>query len=275
MADHHQNRPRKAGLVKGLTLALALVAFGSAGSALAAERLKLGVMGGSEEEIAEVARDVAAKDGLEIELITFSDYAIPNAALDSGDLDANAFQHKPYLDAQIAARGYKIVPIGYTIVEPIGLYSQSIKNIGELKDGAKVGIPNDPSNGGRALILLANNGLIELAEGTGLTPSPLDITKNPKNLQIAELEAAQLPRALGDLDAAIINTNYALSGGLDPVKDALIQEPRQNNPYGNFIAVREQDKDKPIFKKLVAAYQSPEVAQFLETRFKGAILPAW
>jgi D-methionine transport system substrate-binding protein len=273
MADNQPNRLRRAGLAGGL--ALALLAFGSSGLAQAAERIKLGVMGGSEEEIAEVARDVAAKDGLEIELITFSDYAIPNAALDSGDLDANAFQHKPYLDAQIAARGYKIIPIGYTIVEPMGMYSQSLKDIGELKDGAEIGIPNDPSNGGRALILLANNGLLELAPDTGLTPSPLDITGNPKNLQIVELEAAQLPRALGDLDAAIINTNYALSGGLDPVEDALIQEPRQNNPYGNFIAVREQDKDKPVFKKLVAAYQSKEVEDFLQTRFKGAILPAW
>ena len=273
MADNRTSRLRRAGIAGGL--ALALLAFGTSGAALAAERLKLGVMGGSEEEIAEVARDVAARNGLEIELITFSDYAIPNAALDAGDLDANAFQHKPYLDSQIAARGYKIVPIGYTIVEPMGLYSGSIEDIGELKEGAKVGIPNDPSNGGRALILLANNGLLELAPGKGLTPSPLDIAGNPKKLELVELEAAQLPRALGDLDAAIINTNYALSAGLDPVKDALIQEPRQDNPYGNFIAVREADKDKPIFKKLVAAYQSKEVADFLQTRFKGAILPAW
>lgn len=260
--------------IHGAGLALSLI-IAAAGTAQAAEKIKLGVMGGSEEEVAEVAKAVAAQHGLDIELITFSDYNIPNAALEAGDLDANAFQHQPYLDAQIKARGYHIVPIGFTIVEPIGLYSRKIKAIDQLKTGAKIGIPNDPSNGGRALNLLATHGLLTLKEGKGLNPSVIDIATNPKQLNFVELDAAQLPRSLDDFDAAVINTDYALDASLDPRKDALIQEPRQGNPYGNFIAAREQDKDKPALKILVASYQSKEVADFLETRFKGAILPAW
>jgi D-methionine transport system substrate-binding protein len=243
--------------------------------AMAAEKIKLGVMGGEEEEIAEVAKKVAAKSGLDVQLVVFSDYTIPNEALERGDLDANAFQHKPYLDAQIQARGYHIVPVGFTIVEPIGFYSSKHKTIADLPQGAKIGIPNDPSNGGRALNLLAANGLITLKEGKGLQPSILDITSNPKKLVISEIDAAQLSRFLPDLDGAIINTNYALGAGLDPRKDAVFQESRTNNPYGNFVAARAADKDKPWVKTLVAAFQSKEVEDFLSTRFKGAILPAW
>jgi len=244
-------------------------------AARAADRIKLGVMAGEEEEIAEVAKKVAARDGLDVQLVTFQDYTMPNAALESGDLDANAFQHKPYLDAQIRDRGYHIVPIGFTIVEPIGLYSRKVKKLDELKSGARIGIPNDPSNGARSLNLLAANGVLTLAPGKGLSPSVLDIASNPKNLKFVELDAAQLPRSLQDLDAAVINTNYVLSTGLDPVKDALVQESWTDNPYGNFIATREKDKDRPDLKKLVAAYESDEVKEFLKTRFKGAILPAW
>ncbi|SEP72866.1 D-methionine transport system substrate-binding protein [Faunimonas pinastri] len=257
------------GLVAGTALALA-----SFVPAYAAEKLKLGVMGGEEEEIAEVAKQVAARNGLDLQLVTFSDYTIPNEALEHGDLDANAFQHKPYLDAQIQAHGYHIVPIGYTIVEPIGLYSSRHKSFDDIPQGAQIGIPNDPSNGGRALILLAEHGLIKLKDGTGLTPSVLDISENPKKVQIREVDAAQISRYLPDLDGAVINTTYALGAGLDPTK-TLIAEKRVGNPYGNLIAVRESDRDKPVFKTLVAAYQSREVADFLKTRFKGAILPAW
>ncbi|GIK96882.1 MAG: metal ABC transporter substrate-binding protein [Alphaproteobacteria bacterium] len=259
----------------GLVLAAGFAGLAVSGTAAAQDRIKLGVMAGEEEEIAEVAKEVAARNGLEIELVTFSDYTIPNEALARGDLDANAFQHQPYLDAQIAARGYRIVPIGYTLVAPIGFYSQKHASFEDLPEGAVIGIPNDPSNGGRALILFAKHGLITLKDGVGLTPSILDIVENPKNVRIQEVDAAQLPNFLPDLDGAVINTNYALDAGLDPRTDALIQESRTNNPYGNFIAVREEDKDKPVFKKLVESYQSPEVAQFMETRFKGAIQPAW
>ena len=257
------------------TLGLALAGIGTVGAAHASETIKLGVMGGDEEEIAEVAQKVAAKNGLDIKLVTFSDYTIPNEALEHGDLDANAFQHKPYLDAQIAARGYHIVPIGFTIVEPIAFYSSKVTSFDALPKGATIGIPNDPSNGGRALNLLAAHGLIKLKDGVGLNPTVLDITGNPKNVTIKEIDAAQLAKYLPDLDGAIINTNYAIGAGLNPAKDALIQESRTNNPYGNFIAVRADDKDKPVFKKLVAAYQSQEVSDFLAAKFKGAIQPAW
>jgi D-methionine transport system substrate-binding protein len=253
----------------------ASVMFLATGRTEAADTIKLGVMGGAEEEIAEVAKQVAARDGLDVQLVTFQDYVQPDAALEAGDLDANAFQHQPNLDAQIKSRGYHIVPGGFTIVEPIGLYSKKIHSVDALKTGAQIGIPNDPSNEGRAINLLASNGIITVAPSKGLLPTLADITGNPKNLKFTELDAALLPRALTDLDAAVVNTDHALNSGLDPRKDALIQEPRVGNPYGNFIAVRAADKDKPIFRKLVAAYQSKDVADFLDTRFKGAILPAW
>ncbi|MDR3437837.1 MetQ/NlpA family ABC transporter substrate-binding protein [Telmatospirillum sp.] len=269
MTGHETFWLKKVGMAVGLAVVL------MASTAQAADKIRLGVMGGAEEEIAQVVKNVAATKGLDVELVTFSDYVLPNEALENHELDANAFQHKPYLDAQKAAHGYHIIPLGATIVEPIGLYSKKIKSLDALPKPAKIGIPNDPSNGGRALKLLAANGLITVADDKGLTPSLADVQYDPKKIKLIELDAALLPRTLDDLDAAVINTNHALNGGLDPRKDALIQEPRQNNPYGNFIAVREADKDKPALKALVAAYQSPEVAAFLETRFKGAILPAW
>ena len=258
-----------------LSMAAALCLAVSAGTASAAGKIKLGVMAGGEEEVAEVAKKVAAQHGLDVELVTFQDYALVNAALASGDLDANAFQHKPYLDAQIAARGYHIVPIGFTIVEPMGLYARKAKSLDQLPKGAKIGIPNDPSNGGRALNLLAANKLVTLAPNKALLPSVTDIADNPHGFKFIELDAAQLPRAVEDLDAAIINTDYAVDSGLDPRQDALAIEPRQGNPYGNFAAARETDKDRADLKILVQAYQSKEVTDFLDQRFKGAILPAW
>lgn len=258
----------------GIAFAAALAAF-AALPAHAAEKIKLGVIGGDEEEIAEVVKKVAAEDGLDIQIVAFSDYTLPNEALSRGDLDANAFQHKPYLDSQIANRGYKIVPAGFTIVEPIGFYSVKLKDFKALPEGAQIGIPNDPSNGGRALNLLAANGLITLAPGKGLLPTVLDVKDNPKKVKFRELDAALLPKQLPDLDGAVINTNCALGAKLDPRKDALVQESRTGNPYGNFIAVRAGDETKPAIVKLVKAYQSPEVTDFLDIRFKGAILPAW
>ncbi len=237
--------------------------------------IKVGVMSGAEEEVAQVVKKVAAGKGLNVELVPFSDYALVNEALERKDLDANAFQHKPYLDAQIAARGYKIVPVGFTFVQPIGLYSTKVKAVADLPNGAKIGIPNDPSNGGRALNLLAAQGLIKIKEGQGLSPSLLDIAENPKGIKFSELDAAQLPRALPDLDAAVINTDHALNGGLDIRKDTIAVEKREGNPYANFVAARQGDENRPEIKTFVQSYQSPEVAKFLEDRFKGAIIPAW
>ena len=259
--------------------AIALTALvplaGSGSAAHAAETLKVGIMAGPEEEISGVAKKVAAAHGLDVQLITFRDYALPNEALETGDLDANAFQHKPFLDAQIKARGYHIVSVGLTIVEPIVLYSHRIKSLAELKAGDEIGIPNDPSNGGRALNLLAQNKVITLAPGKGLLPTLADITANPKQLKFVELDAAQLPRSLDDLTAAVINTGYAIEAGLNPSKDGIIQEERQGNPYANFIAARENNKDDPRIKTWVQSFQSKEVRDFLQARYKGSILPAW
>ncbi len=241
----------------------------------AQERIKVGVSGGDGELIWAKVREVAKRRGLDIDVIVFNDYLLPNAALDSGDLDANAFQHKPFLENQVKSRGYKIVPIADTIVEPIGLYSLKFKNLAALPDGATIGIPNDPSNGGRGLLLLQQQGLIRLRDGVGLLPSVRDISGNPKKFKFRELDAAQLPRSLPDLDAAIINTNYALQARLHPGKDSIAIESRTDNPYGNVIAVRARDRDKPVFKTLVDAYHSDEVRQYIVAQFDGAILPVF
>ncbi|EIM26074.1 lipoprotein, YaeC family [Microvirga lotononidis] len=257
------------------TFALGAVVAAALPAAAQQKSIKVGVMSGAEEEVAQVVKKVAAGKGLNVELVPFSDYALVNEALERKDLDANAFQHKPYLDAQIAARGYKIVPVGFTFVQPIGLYSTKVKTVADLPKGAKIGIPNDPSNGGRALNLLAAQGVIKIKEGQGLSPSLLDIAENPKDVRFSELDAAQLPRALPDLDAAVINTDHAINAGLDIRKDTIAVEKREGNPYANFVAARQGDENRPEIKTFVESYQSPEVAKFLEERFKGAIIPAW
>lgn len=256
------------------TLALTLgAAF--ALSALAQDKpLKIGVTAGPHAQIFEQVKKIAEKDGLKIQVIEFSDYVQPNAALAAGDLDANSYQHKPYLDQQIADRGYKFSPVGYTVNFPIGIYSKKVKSLKDLPDGAKVGIPNDPTNGGRVLLVLQDQGLIQLRPNAGLKATPLDVVGNPKKLKFVELDAAQLPRSLDDLDASAINTNYALSAGLNPGKDAIARESAKS-PYVNLIAVRTADKDKPWVAKLVKAYQSDAVRQFIQTEFKGSVVPGF
>jgi D-methionine transport system substrate-binding protein len=250
---------------------LAMIAVSA--TAAAQDRIKVGVSGGDGELIWARVKEVAKRKGLDVDVVVFNDYLLPNAALDAGDLDANAFQHKPFLENQVKTRGYNIVAIADTIVEPIGLYSLKVKSVAGLPDGASIGIPNDPSNGGRGLLLLQQQRLIKVRDGVGILPSVRDIVANPKKFKFRELDAAQLPRSLPDLDAAIINTNYALQAKLHPGKDAIAIETRTNNPYGNVIAVRARDRDKPVFKTLVAAYQSDEIRQFILTQFDGAILP--
>lgn len=236
--------------------------------------LKIGVTAGPHAQIFEQVKKIAEKDGLKIQIVEFSDYVQPNAALNAGDLDANSYQHKPYLDQQIKDRGYKFVSVGYTVNFPIGIYSKKVKSLDELKEGAKFGIPNDPTNGGRVLLVLQDRGLIKLKPDAGLKATPLDVVSNPKKLKFVELDAAQLPRSLDDLDASAINTNYALSAGLHPGKDAIAQESAKS-PYVNLIAVREADKDKPWVAKLVKAYQSEDVRRFILTEFKGAVVPGF
>jgi len=239
-----------------------------------AEAIKIGVTPGPHAQIMEKVKPIAAKDGIELTVMEFSDYVVPNQALADGDLNANSFQHQPYLDNQVKDRGYDLVSVAKNVIFPMGVYSKKVKSLDELANGAKVAVPNDPTNGGRALLLLQAKGLIKLKDGAGLKASPLDVAENPKKLQIVELDAAQLPRSLDDVAAAVINTNYALESGLDPNKDAIAREASES-PYANVIAVRKADQDKPWVAKLVKAYQSDEVKQFILEKFKGAVVPAW
>lgn len=239
--------------------------------------IKVGVIAGPDAQIWSVVTKAAKREGLDVKVVEFSDYVQPNAALDAGDLDANSFQHKPYLDSQIKQRGYKIVSVGLTYISPLGVYSKKLKSLNDLPQGAKVSLPNDPSNENRALLLLQSQGVLKLKAGAGTNgnnATPLDIESNPKKIKLVELDAAQLPRSLADVDAAAINTNYALSAGLQPAKDAIARED-VHSPYANLIAVRAQDKDKPWVKKLVAAYHSEDVRQFIDTQFKGAVVPSF
>lgn len=253
---------------------LSILAFAALTGAASAETIKVGVTPGPHAQVLEAAKAVAAKKGLDIQIVEFSDYVVPNAALEAGDLQANSFQHQPYLDNQVADRKYKIVAVGNTINFPMGIYSKKVKTWDEVKSGATLAIPNDPTNGGRVLILLRDKGIIKLKDGVGFKPTLLDITDNPKKLKITEVDAAQLPRTLPDVDVAGINTNYATQAGLDPVKDAILREDPKG-PYANLIAVRAVDKDKPWVKTLVESYQSPEVKDFIEKTFKGSVLATW
>lgn len=257
--------------------ALALASLG-AGWAQAQDKttIKVGVSVGSGDQIFEVVKKVAARDGLTIQVVAFNDYQLPNAALASNDLDANAFQHQPFLDNQNRTRGFDIVPVGLTITAPLGFYSKKVKSASELQDGATVAIQNDPSNGNRALLLLQSAGLVTLKPEAVArnNATPLDVVANPKKLKLVALDAAQLPRSLDDVAIAAINNDYAGQAGLSFERDAVLKEsPR--GPYANIIATRRADKDKPWVKKLVAAYQSAEVREFIETKFKGSLIPAF
>lgn len=255
-------------LAGALLLPLALA------SAAEAETIRIGVTPGTHEQVMEVVQVAAAKTGLEIEIVTFNDYVLPNEALSLGDLEANSFQHLPYLEVQKAERGYDLTPVATNFVEPMGIYSEKYESLADLPEGATVAIPNDPSNGGRALLLLQHEGLIELDAKAGLTAGVLDIARNPHDLAFVEIDAAQLPRSLPDVDAAAINTNYALEAGLNPTEDSLVIEGA-DSPYANLIVVRNEDKDAPWVAPLIAAYQTPEVRGFIKTTFQGAVVPAW
>ena len=236
--------------------------------------LKIGVTPGPHAQIMEVVKKVAEKDGLKIQVVEFSDYVQPNVALHQGDIDINSFQHLPFLENMVKDRKYDLVMLAKTFTFPMGIYSKKIKNIKELKDSAVIAIPNDPTNGGRALLLFEKAGLIKLKPGLGHKASVVDIVENPRKFKIRELEAAQIPRTLEDMEIAAINTNYAMSAGLVPAKDALILED-SSSPYANILAVRGKDKDNPLYKKFLKAYQSEEVKKFVTEQFKGSVIVAW
>ncbi len=239
-------------------------------------KVKVGASPVPHAEILAYVRDnLAAAAGLEIEIVEFTDYVQPNLALNDGQLDANFFQHLPYLEDFNAERGTDLVSVAGVHIEPLGIYSKTITDLNAVPDGAVVTIPNDATNGGRALNLLAANGLITLKAEAGFTATVADIVDNPKNLKITELEAAQLVRALDDASLAVINGNYALEGGLVPSKDALALESGENNPYVNILAVKKGNENNEAILKLVELLTSPEVKAYIEEKYTGSVLPAF
>lgn len=258
---------------KFVLAAAALAALSAFSPAWANDVVRIGTTAGPYAEILRYAGDIAAKQGIDLKITEFTDYTVPNAALAQDDLDINNFQHQPYLDNQVAQRGYDIVSIAKSIIVPIGIYSNKVKSIADIKDGATAAIPNDPSNGARALQLFEKAGLIKLKPGIGIKATIADIADNPKKIKIVELDAAQLPRSLNDLDFSAVNLNYALSAGLDP-KSALLLEGADSN-WNLVFAVRAKNKDNPVLRKFVEIYRSPEVKAFTEQRFNGTILTTW
>ena len=237
--------------------------------------LKVGAIAGAETQVAEEAAKIAKeKFGLEVEIVQFSDFATPNVALNDGSIDVNAFQHKPYLDSQIKDRGFKLVAVGNTFVYPIAGYSKKIKNISELKEGSQIAVPNDPTNLGRSLLLLQKQGLLKLKDGSGLTATVLHIVENPKKVKIVELEAAQLPRALEDVDLAIINTVYASQVNLQPTRDGLFVEDK-DSPYVNLIVARENNQNDEKVKNFVKSYQDEAVFKKATELFNGGVVKGW
>ncbi|MGW7546669.1 MetQ/NlpA family ABC transporter substrate-binding protein [Streptomyces sp. NPDC054770] len=227
-------------------------------------------------EILDYIKDnLAKKAGLDLEVKEFTDYITPNTATEDGSVDANYFQNKPYLDDFNKKRGTHIVPVVTVHLEPLGLYSHKVKSADALKSGATIAVPNDAVNEARALKLLAANGLITLKDGAGSEATPQDIAKNPKNLKFKEVEAAQTARSLDDVDAAVINGNYAISAGIKPAKDALVLESAKNSPYGNFLAVKKGNEKDPRVTKLAKLLTSPEVKKFIEDKYQGSVIPSF
>ena len=225
-------------------------------------------------EILEFVKPALAKEGVNLKVKVFTDYVQPNVQVAEKRLDANFFQHQPYLDEFNKSKGTNLVSVAAVHLEPLGAYSSKYKKLDELKDGATVVIPNDATNGGRALLLLDKAGLIKLKDSKNILSTVKDITENPKNLKFRELEAATIPRVLTQVDLALINTNYALEAKLNPEKDALVIEG-SDSPYVNILVARPDDKDSEDMKKLVAALHTPEVKAFILEKYKGAIVPAF
>lgn len=245
---------------------------GCSGGSKEDKTIKVGASPTPHAEILEAAKPVLEKEGYELEVVEYDDYVLPNDALADGSLDANYFQHIPYLETTVKEKDYDLTYCAKVHIEPMGVYSNKIKSLDEVKDGAKVSVPNDSTNEARALQLLAANGLIEVKDGELITAK--DITKNPKNIEIVEVDAAQVPSTLDDVDLAVINTNYALNVGLNPTKDAIVIED-SNSPYVNIVAIRTEDKDSDKAKALQKALNSDEVKKFIEDKYDGSIVPAF
>ncbi|USQ87274.1 MetQ/NlpA family ABC transporter substrate-binding protein [Streptomyces phaeoluteigriseus] len=273
-------------LVAGSALALSLVlaacgsgsgsgsASGSGDGGGADDTLVVGATAVPAGEVLTYIKDeLAAQAGLDLEIKEFTDYVLPNTALQEGSLDANLYQNQPYLDDFNKAQGTDLVSVVKAYLPPMGVYSKKVDDVRDLADGATVAVPADTTNEGRALKLLASQGVITLEADAGADASPADISENPKNLEFKELEPAQLPRSLDDVAAAVINNNYAQDAGLSPTKDAVLLESAQDNPYANLLAVRRGDEDDPRVRKLVRLLTSAEVRKFIEDKYQGSVLP--
>ncbi len=264
--------------------ALALAGCGSQQSASSgassaassgAKTLKVGATAVPHAEILEAAKPLLEKEGITLEIVEFNDYVQPNLALNDKELDANFFQHEPYLkNFMDEHKEVKLKNAAGIHIEPMGVYSKKIKKLDELKDGATIAIPNDPTNGGRSLLLLEKAGIIKLKEGVGEKATVGDIAENKKNIKFQEVEAAQVPRTLDDVDAAVINSNFAMQVNLDPTKDAMFIED-STSPYVNIIAVREGDENRPEIQALIKVLHSDEIKQFITEKYKGAVVPAF
>jgi D-methionine transport system substrate-binding protein len=239
-----------------------------------ARPIAIGGTAGPHSQVLEKVQEIAARDGLFIKIVPFTDYITPNAALAAKDLDANSYQHQPFLDQTVRDRNLPLVAVGKTLVFPMGIYSRTRKTVAEIPNGARIAIPNDPTNGGRALVLLAANGAFKLREGADFRATVADVTENPRRLRIIELEAAQIPRTLDEVEAATINTNFAIPAGLNPVRDSIAIESA-DSPYANLIVVHRDNKDAPWVKRLVAAYQNDEIKTFVKDTFQGSVVPAF
>lgn len=244
------------------------------GVATANTILKVGATPVPHAEILEIAAPLLAKEGITLQIIEFTDYVRPNLALEEQELDANFFQHLPYLESFNQDAGTNLVSLVGVHIEPLGVYSQKIKALSELPQKAQIAIPGDATNGGRALLLLQEAGLIKLNPKAGITPSLLDITENKLQIKFHELEAAQLSRSLPDVQAAVINGNYALQANLSPTKDAIFLEGSES-PYVNIIAVRATDVENPLLSKLAQALLSKEVREFITQKYGGAVVPVF
>jgi D-methionine transport system substrate-binding protein len=270
-----------------ITVTLGLVACGGGNSAattsttagtLSSKPLRVGASPVPHAEILEfVAKNLAPAAGLRLDIITYDDYVQPNVALQEKQLDANYFQHKPYLEQQIKDNpAYKdFVALAPVHLEPLGIYSKKVKSIAAVKNGGTVTLSNDPANEARGLKLLQQAGLITLKPGAGLDATPNDIATNPKNLQFRTIAPANLPRTLDDADLAVINGNYALEAGLTPATDALLIESVKDNPYANMLVARADDVNDPRVQKLEQLLHSPQVKQFIEQKYKGSVVPAF
>lgn len=259
-------------------LALFTLGTGANAQAPASDKpLKIGVSAGPYGDILREAAKLSAEQGVKAEIIEFTDWNQPNAALQAGDIDLNNFQNRPYLANQVKTRGYNIVALDESILVPAGLYSKKYTSFADIPAGSKIAIPNDPTNGGRALLLFQKAGLIKLKPGSGLYASVLDVAENPKNLKIVEIDAAQLPRSLDDVAAAFVSSNYAYLAGLQ-LKSALLAETtlEEAKPYFTLVfAAREDRKDDPRIAKFIAVYRSQPVKDFTLAKFNGSLIPTW